>query len=72
MSGYGLIRENCKLAPLTRIADGEVVPDDTVVYGAGERRIDASGTAGARRKLLEKHVESLRVLIPSNALKWMS
>lgn len=48
------------------------MPDNTVVYGAGERRVDASGTAGARRKLLERHVDSLRVLIPSNASKWMS
>ncbi|RPB11900.1 hypothetical protein P167DRAFT_553755 [Morchella conica CCBAS932] len=63
---------HCKLAPLTRVADGEVLEDYTVLYGAGERRIDKSGQEGARRKLLEMHVESLRVLIPSNASKWMS
>lgn len=60
------------MAPLTRVADGEVLDDYTVLYGAGERRIDKSGQEGARRKLLEMHVESLRVLIPSNASKWMS
>ncbi|KAL0633397.1 hypothetical protein Q9L58_007710 [Maublancomyces gigas] len=67
-----VVGKNCKLSPLTRVADAEVIPDNTVLYGAGERRVDASGTAGARRKLLERHVDSLRVLIPSNASKWMS
>ncbi|KAH0611966.1 uncharacterized protein H6S33_010018 [Morchella sextelata] len=66
------VGKHCKLAPLTRVADGEVLEDYTVLYGAGERRMDKSGQEGARRKLLEMHVESLRVLIPSNASKWMS
>ncbi|KAI5789079.1 hypothetical protein EDC01DRAFT_717724 [Geopyxis carbonaria] len=63
---------NCKFAPLVRIAEDEVVPDDTVVYGTGQRRLDGSGSEGARRKVTEKHVDTLRGLIPSNRAKYMS
>ncbi|CAZ82143.1 unnamed protein product [Tuber melanosporum] len=63
---------NCKLGPLTKVLEGEVVEDNTVIFGSGQRRIDASGTADARRRLLERHIESLRVLIPSNPSKFIN
>ncbi|RPB03953.1 hypothetical protein L873DRAFT_1668434 [Choiromyces venosus 120613-1] len=63
---------NCKLGPLTKVLDGEVVEDNTVIYGSGQRRVDVSGTESARRRLLERHIESLRVLIPSNPSKFIN
>ncbi|KAG0644401.1 trimeric LpxA-like protein [Tuber brumale] len=72
--GAGSVVEvgNCKLGPLTKVLEGEVVEDNTVIFGSGQRRIDASGTADARRRLLERHIESLRVLIPSNPSKFIN
>lgn len=52
--------------------DAEVVEDDTVIYGYGERRKDMSGTKEARRKMMEKQIEGLRMLIPSNRSKFLS
>lgn len=49
-----------------------MIEDNTVIFGSGQRRIDASGTMDARRKLLERHIESLRVLIPSNPSKFIN
>lgn len=60
------------MGPLTKVLEGEVIEDNTVIFGSGQRRIDASGTMDARRKLLERHIESLRVLIPSNPSKFMN
>ncbi|KAG0132727.1 trimeric LpxA-like protein [Tuber indicum] len=68
----GKVGLNCKLGPLTKVLEGEVVEDNTVIFGSGQRRIDASGTADARRRLLERHIESLRVLIPSNPSKFIN
>ncbi|PWW77287.1 hypothetical protein C7212DRAFT_185576 [Tuber magnatum] len=72
--GAGSVVEvgNCKLGPLTKVLEGEVIEDNTVIFGSGQRRIDASGTADARRRLLERHIESLRVLIPSNPSKFIN
>ncbi|RPB23274.1 hypothetical protein L211DRAFT_857697 [Terfezia boudieri ATCC MYA-4762] len=61
---------NCKLCPMTEVAEQEVVPDYTVMYGYSERRIDASGSEGARRKFLDKHIEALKALIVSNPAKF--
>ncbi|CUS11841.1 unnamed protein product [Tuber aestivum] len=68
----GSVGLNCKLGPLTKVLEGEVIEDNTVIFGSGQRRVDASGTADARRRLLERHIESLRVLIPSNPSKFVN
>ncbi|KAL7275995.1 hypothetical protein RUND412_001026 [Rhizina undulata] len=67
-----VVGKGCKITPLIEIKEGEVVPDNTVIFGYGERRIDNSGSAAARRKLTERHVESLRVVIASNPSKFMA
>ena len=55
---------------MTEVAEQELLPDYTVTYGYRERRMDASGSEGARRKFLEKHIEALKVLIVSNPAKF--
>ncbi|KAA8910247.1 trimeric LpxA-like protein [Sphaerosporella brunnea] len=67
-----VVGKNCKFTPLTTVADGEVVEDDTVVWGFGSRRKDMSGSKEARRKLVERQVEGLKAVIPSNRAKFMS
>ncbi|KAF8244174.1 hypothetical protein K440DRAFT_605317 [Wilcoxina mikolae CBS 423.85] len=64
--------KNCKFTPLTSIDDAEMVEDDTVVYGYGERRKDMSGSKEARKKLVEKQIDGLRALIQSNRSKFLS
>lgn len=52
------------------MADGEVLPDYTVLYGDGMRRVDASGAEHLKLKNLAKQVEVMRKLIPSNVAKF--
>lgn len=52
------------------MAANEVLPDFTVVYGNGERRIDRSGVEELKMRMNGKHVEVLRKLIPSNLAKF--
>lgn len=49
---------------------GEIVPDFTIVYGHGLRRIDKSGIQDLRLKMVARQVEVLRKLIPSNLAKF--
>ncbi|TGZ84782.1 hypothetical protein EX30DRAFT_337252 [Ascodesmis nigricans] len=67
-----VVGSNCKITPLNKIEESEIVDDSTVIYGVGQRRIDISGSRDARRKLTEKQVEALKQLIPSNRTKFMS
>jgi dynactin-6 len=52
------------------IADGEIVPDFTVVYGNGMRRSDSSGVEDLKLKMVARQIEVLKKLIPSNLAKF--
>jgi dynactin-6 len=64
------VAQYCKIAPLCTVAPGEELPDFTVVYGFNERRQERPGLEGLRAKAHEKHVQVLKMLIPSNLAKW--
>lgn len=70
MSGFVDRRQHCKIGPLCEVAAGEVVPDYTVIYGHGMRRVDTSGVGDLKMKMIAKQVEVLRKLIPSNLAKF--
>lgn len=55
----------CKIGPSCEVANGEVVPDHTVIFGIGQRRLDQSGADAIRIKMLLKQIEVLKKLIPS-------
>ncbi len=62
--------QHCKIGPLCEVAEGEVLPDFTVIYGNGSRRIDKSGAEDLKMKMIARQVEVLRKLIPSNLAKF--
>jgi dynactin-6 len=64
------ILQHCKIGPLCEVSKGEVLPDFTVVFGNGMRRIDKSGIEDLKLKMVARQVEVLRKLIPSNLAKF--
>lgn len=52
------------------IAPGEVVPDSTVVYSNGMRRLDKRGASALRNKGQARQIEVLRRMIPSNPARF--
>lgn len=52
------------------MAEREVLPDFTVIYGNGMRRLDSSGVDDQKLKMVARQVEVLRRLIPSNPVKF--
>ncbi|RDW94659.1 trimeric LpxA-like protein [Coleophoma crateriformis] len=65
-----VLGKHCKIGPLCTVAEGEVLPDFTVVFGNGQRRIDSSGAQELKLKMVGRQVEVLRKLIPSNLAKF--
>lgn len=65
-----VIGKHCKIGPLCTVADDEVLPDYTVVYGAGMRRVDSSNVEELKIKMVRRQVEVLKKLIPSNPAKF--
>ncbi len=66
----------CKVAPLCEVAENEVLDDYTVVYGYGQKRIDAvtkdrKDVRDMKAKGREKEVELLKTLITDASVKWM-
>ena len=49
----------------------EGLPEGTVVWGAGERRGGGGVGREGRRKAVERMVEGLRALVPSNRAKFV-
>lgn len=47
-----------------------MVPDFTVVYGNGLRRIDASGVEDLKLKIVGRQTDVLKKLIPTNLSKF--
>jgi dynactin-6 len=62
--------QHCKIGPLCEVAEDEVIPDYTVIYGDGLRRIDKSGVEDLKLKMVVRQAEVLRKLIPSNLAKY--
>ncbi|KAE9373454.1 trimeric LpxA-like protein [Stipitochalara longipes BDJ] len=65
-----VLGKHCKIGPLCEINEGEVVPDFTVVYGTGMRRLDSSGVEDLKLKMVARQIEVLKRLIPSNLAKF--
>ncbi|RAL68677.1 hypothetical protein DID88_007385 [Monilinia fructigena] len=65
-----VIGKHCKIGPMCEVAEDEIIPDFTVIYGNGLRRIDNSGVEFLKMKMVGRHVEVLRNLIPSNLSKY--
>jgi dynactin-6 len=55
---------------MCHVADGEIIPNFTVIYGNGLRRIDASGIEDLKLKMVGRQIDVLRKLIPSNLAKF--
>lgn len=55
---------------MCEVAEGEVIPDFTVIYGNGLRRIDASGVEELKLKMVGRQTDILRKLIPTNLAKF--
>ncbi|KAE8451595.1 hypothetical protein EG329_003668 [Mollisiaceae sp. DMI_Dod_QoI] len=65
-----VLGKHCKIGPLCEVAEGEVLPDFTVIFGNGMRRTDSSGVEDLKMKMVARQVEVLRKLIPSNIAKF--
>ena len=55
---------------MCEVLEGDVVPNFTIIYGSGLRRIDASGIEGLRLKMVGRQVDVLRKLVPTNLAKF--
>ncbi|CAJ2504997.1 Uu.00g123910.m01.CDS01 [Anthostomella pinea] len=62
--------KHCTLTPLSEIQPGEEVPDFTVVYSNGTRRLDRRGITELKHKAQARQIEVLKRLIPSNPTKF--
>ncbi|KAF2770583.1 trimeric LpxA-like protein [Teratosphaeria nubilosa] len=66
----------CRVGPLERVKEGEVLEDYALVFGDGRKRIDSTAREGAevrraRRVGQEKAVELVRKLVVDGKAKWM-
>jgi len=64
------VGKHCKVGPLCIVAEYEDLPDYTVVYGDGMRRVDNSDVEDLKVKMIRRQVEVLKKLIPSNPAKF--
>ncbi|KAI0388870.1 trimeric LpxA-like protein [Xylariaceae sp. FL0594] len=64
--------KHCTLTPRSVILPGDTIPDFTVVYSNGMRRLDKRGATELLYRAQARHIEVLRKLIPSNRAKFES
>ncbi|XXG95460.1 hypothetical protein Hte_001722 [Hypoxylon texense] len=62
--------KHCTLTPQSVVQPWETVPDFTVIYSNGTRRLDKRGVADLKHKAQARQIEVLRKLIPSNPAKF--
>ena len=62
--------QHCTLTPQTIVQPGEEIPDFTVVYSNGTRRLDRRGISELKNKMQARQIEVLKKLIPSNPAKF--
>ncbi|KAI9745557.1 MAG: hypothetical protein M1818_001091 [Claussenomyces sp. TS43310] len=67
-----IIGKHCTIGPLCSVGEGEVLPDYTVIYGAGIRRIDKSAVEEMKAKTVSRQAEALKKLVPSNLAKYQA
>ncbi|KAH7347184.1 trimeric LpxA-like protein [Plectosphaerella cucumerina] len=60
-----VIGKNCTITPQSIVAPGEKLPDFTVLYSNGRRRLDQRGITDLRHRAQVRQVDVLRKLIPS-------
>jgi len=65
-----VLGKHCRIGPLCEVAEGETLPDFTVVFGDGLRKVENSGFENVRLKLVGRQIDVLRKLIPSNPAKF--
>lgn len=65
-----VLGKHCKIGALCEVSAEEIIPDYTVIYGNGLRRIDKSDVEDLKMKMVGRQVDVLRKLIPSNAAKF--
>ncbi|KLU88528.1 hypothetical protein MAPG_07513, partial [Magnaporthiopsis poae ATCC 64411] len=64
------IGKHCTLTPRSVVAPGEKIPEFTVIYSNGMRRVDRRNMQGLRSPVQTRHIDVLRKLIPSNPAKF--
>ncbi|KAK2594678.1 hypothetical protein QQS21_007587 [Conoideocrella luteorostrata] len=64
------IGRHCTITHKSVIAPGEQLPDHTVVYSDGMRRLDSRGVTDLRKLGLVKQVAVVKMMIPSNPEKF--
>ncbi|KAF3018464.1 hypothetical protein E8E14_007969 [Neopestalotiopsis sp. 37M] len=64
------IGKHCTITAKSIIQPGETVPDNTVVYANGSRRLDRRDIAELKFRGQTRQIEVLRRLIPSNPAKF--
>ncbi|KAI1847641.1 hypothetical protein JX266_006493 [Neoarthrinium moseri] len=62
--------KHCTITAKSVVSPGERVPDYTVVYSNGVRRLDKRGVNDLKNKAQARQIEVLRRLIPSNPAKF--
>ncbi|KAI0164076.1 trimeric LpxA-like protein [Xylariaceae sp. FL1272] len=62
--------KHCILTPKSVVAPFDTIPDYTVIYSNGTRRLDKRGVADLKNKTQARQIEVLRKLIPSNPSKF--
>ncbi|KAG9239049.1 trimeric LpxA-like protein [Amylocarpus encephaloides] len=67
---HAVLGKHCKIGPMCEVGEHEIVPDFTVLFGNGMRRIDRSGVEDLKLKMVARQVEILRKLIPNNLAKF--
>jgi dynactin-6 len=52
------------------VDNDEVIPDYTIIYDSGSRRIDNSGVEDLKMEMVSRQAAVLKRLIPTNLAKW--
>ena len=63
-------RQNCTITPRSTVGPGEILPDQTVVYSNGQRRIDRRRILETRKMALLKQINVVRKMIRSDPDKF--
>ncbi|KAI8724030.1 Dynactin subunit 6 [Fusarium sp. LHS14.1] len=64
------IGKNCTVTQLSKLAPGTILPDNTVVFSNGTRRIDKRDISDHKKIALIKQLAILRKMIPSDPDKF--
>ena len=65
-----ILLQHCTLTANSTVAAGEVIPDYTVIYSNGLRRVDKRGVSDLKNKAQARQIDVLRRMIPSNPAKF--